>query len=205
MLWPDDSLLGAPAPRSRALQLAVRGRSITVQAPEGREILIAVQGAPAGTAVIRTFVTTAQLRAGVVRAWLILGLLGMGLLAVGLAVADGIARSMLGPVTALAGLPQRLSGGDLDARIRPAGPAETRDVGAALNHLAGRIDDLLAGEREAAAGLSHGCAPPDRMRLKPNRFGTRPRPNASWANEILKAASNVTSATGRPLPATRQP
>jgi signal transduction histidine kinase len=160
VLWPDGSLIGASAPRSRALQLAARGRSITAQAPGGREILIAVQGAPAGTIVIRTFVTTTELRAGVARAWLILGLLGLGLLGVGLAVADGIARSMLGPVTALAGLSQRLSGGDLDARIEPAGPAEIHDVGAALNHLAARIGDLLAGEREAAADLSHRLRTP---------------------------------------------
>ncbi|MCO5972651.1 HAMP domain-containing sensor histidine kinase [Actinoallomurus soli] len=161
VLWPaDDGLIGAPAPRSPALRLAARGRSVTAEAPGGREILVAVQGAPAGTIVIRTFVTTAELRAGVLRAWLILGLLGIGLLGVGLVVADAIARSMLGPVTALAALSQRLSGGDLDARIDPAGPPEIRDVGAALNHLAGRIGDLLTGEREAAADLSHRLRTP---------------------------------------------
>lgn len=160
VLWPDGRLLGTPAPRSHAVELAARGRSITVQAPGGREILIAVQGGASGTTVVRTFVTDAQLRAGVARAWLILGLLGAGLLAVGLAVADRIARSMLGPITALAALSHRLSGGDLGARVQPSGPGEIRDVGAALNHLAGRIADLLAGEREAAADLSHRLRTP---------------------------------------------
>ncbi|WP_329260213.1 HAMP domain-containing histidine kinase [Actinoallomurus sp. NBC_01490] len=160
VFWPDGHLLGTPATRSHAVELAARGRSITVQAPGGREILIAVQGGAGGTSVVRTFVTDAQLRAGVARAWLILGLLGAGLLAVGLVVADRIARSMLGPVTALAALSHRLSAGDLDARVHPGGPSEIRDVGAALNHLAGRIADLLAGEREAAADLSHRLRTP---------------------------------------------
>src|SRR3954454_8434276 len=44
VFWPDGSVLGAPATRTPAVELAARGRSITVQARGGREILIAVQG-----------------------------------------------------------------------------------------------------------------------------------------------------------------
>lgn len=85
---PDGTLLGSPAPRGPSVELATRGRSITVETPGGREILVAVQGGTGGTAVIRTFVGTERLRQGVGRAWLVLGLIGLALLAVSVIVAD---------------------------------------------------------------------------------------------------------------------
>ncbi len=63
---------------------------------------MAVQGLPAGTAVIRTFVPARALRHGVTRAWLLLGGLGLGLLALSVAVADQLARSLVRPIAALA-------------------------------------------------------------------------------------------------------
>ena len=48
-----------------------------------------------------------------------------------------------------------------DARASPDdGPEEVRRVGAALNRLAGRIDELLAAERETVADLSHRLRTP---------------------------------------------
>ncbi|TKK78834.1 HAMP domain-containing histidine kinase, partial [Herbidospora galbida] len=46
------------------------------------------------------------------------------------------------------------------ARVTPDGPPEIRDVGAALNQLAGRIDGLLRRERESVADLSHRLRTP---------------------------------------------
>jgi signal transduction histidine kinase len=113
-----------------------------------------------GAAVIEVFVPAAMLRAGVLRTWLVLAGLGLVLLALALVVADRLARSMTRPVTDLAATARRLSGGDLDARTRPAGPAEVRDVGEAVNQLAGRIATLLTAEREAAADLAHRLRTP---------------------------------------------
>lgn len=160
VLWPDGTTTGAAAPRDPAIELATRGRSLTVDARGGQEILVAVQGGPGGTAVIRSFVPDQRLRRGVARAWTILALLGVGLLAFALLVADRLARSLVRQITALARLSHRLSRGELDARVPVAGPPEIRDVGAGLNHLATRIEDLLAGEREAAADLSHRLRTP---------------------------------------------
>ena len=53
-----------------------------------------------------------------------------------------------------------LAAGDLSARATAEGPAEVREVTAALNHLAGRIRVLLAQEREAVADLSHRLRTP---------------------------------------------
>jgi signal transduction histidine kinase len=113
-----------------------------------------------GTAVVEVFVPADQLRSGVTRTWLVLSGLGAVLLVLALLVADRLARSLTRPVTDLARTAHQLGNGDLDARATPAGPAEVREVGAALNRLAGRIGELLAAERETAADLAHRLRTP---------------------------------------------
>jgi signal transduction histidine kinase len=171
---PDGGMVGTPAGRSRAVELAARGNSVTAQAPRGREILVAVQGLPSGTAVIRAYVSDAELRRGVMRAWLILALLGLALLGLSLLLADRMARSLVGSTRDLASVSHRLAAGELEARARPSGPPELCDVSAALNHLAGRIRELLAQEREAAADLSHRLRTPlTALRLDIESLGDR--------------------------------
>jgi methyl-accepting chemotaxis protein len=119
---PGRRELGVTASRSAAVRLAAKGRSFTTATPAGVEILIAVEGLPAGAAVIRTFVPESQLRRGVARAWLLLGCVGLGLLALSVAVADQLARSLVRPLAAVAGVSDRLAAGDLSARATLAGP-----------------------------------------------------------------------------------
>ena len=152
--------LGARARRDAAVRLAARGRSFTTVAPGGVEVLVAVQGLPAGTAVIRTFVPDAQLQHGVARAWLLLGGVGLGLLALSVAVADQLARSLVRPLAGVARASDRLATGDLSARAELAGPPEVRRAGAGLNRLALRIGELIAHERETVADLSHRLRTP---------------------------------------------
>ncbi|WP_061289002.1 sensor histidine kinase [Herbidospora cretacea] len=155
---PGDRFVGEPAARGPGVRLAELGRSLTVDTPQGREVLVAVQGD--GTSVVRALVPPDRLREGVTRTWLVLGLMGLVLLAVGALVADRLARSLIGPVADAAGVARRLGGGDLAARVTPGGPPEIRDVGTALNQLAGRIDGLLRRERESVADLSHRLRTP---------------------------------------------
>ena len=157
---PDGTRLGAPVPRSAAVIQAATGTSLTASAAGGREVLVAVAGRADGTAVIRTFVSDADQRRGVRRAWLVLGLLGLGLLLVSVLVADQLARAVVRPLTAVVRVSHRLAGGDLAARAEPGGPPEARAVGAGLNLLAERIGALLAHERETAADLSHRLRTP---------------------------------------------
>ncbi len=157
---PDGTTVGSPARRSQAVDLASRGNSVTARAPGGREILVAVQGMPSGTAVVRTYVANRELGHGVARAWLILMLLRLALLGLSLLVAARMAPSLVGSARDLATVSHRLASGGLDARAVPSGPPELRDASAALNHLAGRITELLAQEREAAADLSHRLRTP---------------------------------------------
>jgi signal transduction histidine kinase len=157
---PDGRTVGAAAPRSAAVTLAATGRSLTAQAPGGREVVVAVAGLSEGTAVIRTFVSDAEMRRGVARSWLVLGLLGVGLLLVSVLVAHNLARNLTRPLTAVAGVSHRIARGDLAARAESTGPPEVRQVSAGLNLLAGRIDELLASEREMVADLSHRLRTP---------------------------------------------
>jgi signal transduction histidine kinase len=156
----DGTVLGTPAPRSTAVQLAARGRSLTVGSAAGHEIVVAVQGRPEGTAVVRTFVSADELRRGVGRAWLVLAGLGLALLALGVLVADRLARTLTRPIVELSRVSHRLANAELTARATPAGPPELREVAGALNHLAERIQDLLREERERVADLSHRLRTP---------------------------------------------
>ncbi|GAB2912439.1 sensor histidine kinase [Nonomuraea fastidiosa] len=156
---PDGGIVGTPAPRSDAVRLAATGRSVTAAAPGGREVLVSAQS-PGGTAVIRVFVPDDELVRGVREAWLALLLIGLGLMVLGIVLADRLALAVTRPVDGLARVSHRLAGGDLTARAEPGGPPEVRSVALALNHLAGRIDELLAAERESAADLSHRLRTP---------------------------------------------
>ena len=160
VFMPGGTELGPPAARTASVQLATNGRSFTAVTPAGANVLVSVQGLPAGTAVIQVFVPTAQLRRGVARAWLLLGGLGLGLLALSVLVADQLARSLIRPITNMARAADDLAAGDLTARAVVAGSPEVRRASAGLNRLAVRIGELLAHERETVADLSHRLRTP---------------------------------------------
>ena len=161
---PDGTVLGPAAARSAGVRLAADGNTFSTPAQGGVEVLVAVQGLQQGTgtgaAVIRAFVPDAQMHAGVSRAWLLLGAIGLGLLVLSVAVADQLARSLVRALRALARASDHLAAGDLSARAAPVGPPEMRQVSSGLNHLAARIGELLAHERETAADLSHRLRTP---------------------------------------------
>ncbi|WP_431898654.1 sensor histidine kinase [Nonomuraea sp. bgisy101] len=156
---PGGGVLGAGASRDDAVRLAATGRSVTAEAPGGRAVLVSAL-TPQGTVVVRVFVGDAELTKGVREAWLGLALLGLALVALGIVLADRLALAITRPIGAMAQVSHRLAGGDLTARAAPDGPPEVRSVALALNHLAGRIDDLLAAERESVADLSHRLRTP---------------------------------------------
>jgi signal transduction histidine kinase len=160
VFMPGGTELGLPAARTAPVRLAAKGRSFTVVTPAGAAVLVSVSGMPAGTAVIRVFVPTAELRRGVARAWLLLGGLGLGLLALSVVVADQLARSLIRPITDMARAADDLAAGDLTARAVVAGSPEVRRASAGLNRLAVRIGELLAHERETVADLSHRLRTP---------------------------------------------
>ena len=158
-----------PARRARARRArgslprgAPGGQGAQFRDPDGGgvEVLVAVQGLPRGTAVIRTFVPSAELRRGVARSWILLGAVGLGLLVLSVVVADQLARSLIRPLGALARASDLLAAGNLSARAQVTGPPEVRRLSTGLNRLAARIGELLAHERETVADLSHRLRTP---------------------------------------------
>lgn len=138
---------------------AREGAAFTTTDDAGVTILTPVVTAD-GTYVVRALATDEQLSAGVLRAWVALGLLGLVLIVAGLAIADRLARRISIPVTALADVALRLRDGELDVRAEPTGPPETVELAHALNQLADRISELLVAERAAVGDLSHRLRTP---------------------------------------------
>jgi signal transduction histidine kinase len=161
VFMPDGATFGAPAKRSPGVRLAAKKpESLSDVVAGGTEVLVAVSGLPHGTAVIRTFVSRAQLSHGVLRAWLVLGGVGLGLIALSVIVSAQLARSLVRPLRALAHASEQLAAGDLSARAPFEGAPEIRKVSLGLNRLAVRIGELLAHERETVADLSHRLRTP---------------------------------------------
>jgi signal transduction histidine kinase len=186
--------LGAPAPRTPAVRLAERGQSFSVADPGGREIVLAVQGLPSGPAVVRTFVSNAELTKGVTEAWLILAAVGLVLLGLGVAVADRLLGSVTRPIGELARVSHVLAAGDLDARASPDGPPEVREVAMGLNHLAGRIRDLIWQEREQVADLSHRLRTPlTALRLEVEAMPDAQDPDGHLLLQVQALEQAVTS------------
>jgi signal transduction histidine kinase len=157
VLWTDGEWLG----QHRDGGPSEPTTTPTVVDEDGARRVLQPVTRPDGTAaVVEVFVPAAQVRDGVTGTWLVLAALGAVLLGLSLLVADRLARSLTRPVTDLAQTARRLSAGDLAARTTPAGPPEVRDVGAAVDQLAGRIGELLTAEREAAADLAHRLRTP---------------------------------------------
>jgi signal transduction histidine kinase len=193
---PGRGPLGVPAPRTPAVRLSERGQSITVEDAGGREILFAVQGVGPhnGTAVIRTFVSNAEQTKGLAEVWLILAALGLVLLGLGVAVADRLVGTVTRPIGELARVSHRLAGGELDARASPTGPPEVREVADSLNHLAGRIRDLIWQERESIADLSHRLRTPlTGLRLEAEALPESADPDGGLLAQVHELERAVTS------------
>ena len=156
---PAGAVLGEPADRTAAVELAALGRAATARVAGGVEIVTPVGGAE-GLAVVRTFVPDSELARGVRESWLILAAVGAVLLGGTALAGDRIARRLARSVHDLAGVADRLGSGDLTARVEPSGPAEVQTVGRVLNGLGERVAGLLAVERELVADLSHRLRTP---------------------------------------------
>lgn len=153
--------LSGPAwSKDAAARLALRDqRAVFVETDAGLALVepVALEDGPG---VLRAVVPPEELASGVSRARAALLVLGIALLALALLVGNFLARSFLRPIADLSHTAEQLASGDLSARVVPGGPPEISDVGSLLNRLAGRISDLLRGERESVADLAHRLRTP---------------------------------------------
>ena len=98
---PDGTVVGAPAVRTPSVELASLGRALTARSDGGAEVLLPV-GAGDGITVVRTFVPSGQLTAGVARAWGVLAVVGLVLLGGTALAGDRIAARLSRSVRDLA-------------------------------------------------------------------------------------------------------
>ncbi|MFC4069729.1 ATP-binding protein [Actinoplanes subglobosus] len=200
---PDGGILGTPAEATPAVRLAAAQHgALTVTTGAGQELVVPVVGT-GGATVIRTLVTEAELTRGVTRAWATLAALGFTLVLLGLFVADRLARTITRPISELSAVSHRLAGAELTARADPSGPPELREVAGALNHLASRIQDLLAAERERVADLSHRLRTPLtalRLEAESLRDPDESARVAAAADQLARAVTAVIQQTRRADP-----
>jgi signal transduction histidine kinase len=194
---------GAPAAEVDAVVATVERTGIRVlvrPAAADAELRSTVTRRDDGSALIRqpvvvdgravlvdTVVPESLLREGVTRAWVVLGGLGAVLVALSLVVADLLARNLTAPIASLSRTAHRLAHGDLTARAGPGGPPEVVEVAEALNLLAARIDELLAGEREAVADLSHRLRTP----MTALRLGVEALPDGADRAALTSAVDDL--------------
>jgi signal transduction histidine kinase len=164
IIFFDGAVVGDSFDPSPNVDQARLGAAFTASADGGAEVLVPVllpdTPDPAGTVVVRAFVPDSELSDGVVLAWVMLFALGIAIILIAMFAADWLGRSVVRPVSALSEAAHRLGEGQLETRVQPAGPEEIAEVGEAFNSLAGRLDALLAAERESVADLSHRLRTP---------------------------------------------
>ena len=89
----------------------------------------------------------------------------------------------------------------MDARAPTTGPAEVAKVGAALNGLADRIDEVIAVEREAVADLSHRLRTP----LTALRLQVEALPDRESAEELNTQVTSLERTLTAVISAARRP
>ncbi|MFL6073005.1 MAG: ATP-binding protein [Mycobacteriales bacterium] len=165
---PDGAVVGtARAPADLLANVSRYRRSVGRDIPGGyvylQPMVLGSQQANSsvtGVAVVEAYVPAADLRRGVATAWLLMTALALGLIAGSVLIADRLGSRAVRACRDLARAARRLGGGDLQTRVRPAGPPELREAGEAFNLMADKMVTLLANERELVADLSHRLRTP---------------------------------------------
>lgn len=164
IIFFEGDVVGDPVEPSSNVDQARLGAAFTATTEGGAEVLVPVllPDTPDsdGTVVVRAFVPDADLSRGVALAWVMLFGLGIAIILIAVFAADWLGRSVVRPVSELSEAAHRWGEGELDTRVVPGGPEEIAEVGEAFNSLAGRLDALLAAERESVADLSHRLRTP---------------------------------------------
>jgi HAMP domain-containing protein len=113
-----------------------------------------------GPALVLAFADDSEVASILTTRLLPLGGAALLVLALVGAVAEVVSRRLVRDLASTADLADTIAAGDAVARVPETGPPEVRRVAHALNGLAGRIDELLAAERETVADLSHRLRTP---------------------------------------------
>ena len=167
VLYPGGPEVGPdPGEDAKVVDARNTGRARVDDVEGGSQILVPVSrggnsALPSLTPVIRVVVEEPGLDSVVGVAWGLLGLLALTLLGGSLVVVDRLGRSFVQPIRRLAEHTQTLGRtGTIDPVAAIDGPPEVQELAGAVDRLVGRIQLLLARERESVADLSHRLRTP---------------------------------------------
>lgn len=171
IVLPDGTTVGT-IPTDPAILAAVgSGEAAAEHQPDGSWMVGIPVATAEGIVAVVAVAVAEEMMEGVWRASGLLAGLALALIAGSVLLADRLGRSVVRPVSDLAAVATRLGEGDLSARAGDGGTTEIRRVAAALNGLAARLGDIITGEREALADLSHRLRTPlTSLRLQAERL-----------------------------------
>ncbi|TDC16462.1 sensor histidine kinase [Kribbella albertanoniae] len=158
-------------------------------------------GTPQGPASVCLYLTSDELYDGLTPRILVVAGAGLLVLLLSIAGAELVSRRLARPLEETASTAERLAAGDLEARAPVTGPAEVAKVGAALNRLADRIDEVIAVERESVADLSHRLRTP----LTALRLQVEALPDRERAEELNTQVTNLERTLTAIISAARRP
>ncbi len=181
------------------LRLAREGRAFSASSGSSTRVWVPVR-VKGGVVVGVVDVPDHLLQAGVLEAWIALGAVALSVLGLAILLSDRLGRSLVRPIQELDRVTRRLSDGELEARVEPAGPDEIQDMGRAVNALAERIIELLELEREQAADLSHRLRTP----LTALALEAEALPNEDDRQHIVEAVDELTAAVNWVIVEVRQ-
>ena len=131
-----------------------------VDSVEGGRLVRVGVTTPDGAIIVFAFAQDSEVTSTLTTRLLPLGAAALLVLLVVGVVAEVVSRKLVSDLASTADLADTIASGEAVARVPEAGPPEVRRVAHALNGLAGRIDELLAAERETVADLSHRLRTP---------------------------------------------
>lgn len=195
IVLPDGTRVGTiPAPAD-LLATVFSGTPATSDNPDGSWSVGIPVTTEAGTAGVIATAAPREMSSGVLGATVLLTALAVVLITASVTLADRLGRSLVRPVDRLAQVAGRLAQGELSARADPDdGPEEVRAVSRAMNDLAGRLGDIIAGERETLADLSHRLRTPlTSLRLQAEQVedGTRRRELLTLVDRTQRAVDQL--------------
>jgi signal transduction histidine kinase len=185
---PSGTVVGTSHANGAALTATVtHARSATTEAVGGYTVLqpVVLSGGP--VAVVEVYVPDSELNQGVGTAWLVLSGVALVLVLGSTLLADRLAARLVRAARHLADVARTLGSGDTSVRVTTQGPYELREAGQAFNTMAGRMEQMLAAERELAADLSHRLRTPlTALRLNAAALG-----NGVEADQTRQAVSRL--------------